>query len=117
MIEVKNIKKVFNPGTINEQVAIHNLHLVLNEGDFITVIGGNGAGKSTLLNIISGSLEADEGMILINGTNISKLPEYKRAPYFGRVFQDPLAGAAGLQAADGAERQTHPRLYPQQGEV
>ena len=94
MIEVKNIKKVFNPGTINEQVAINNLHLVLNEGDFITVIGGNGAGKSTLLNIISGSLEADEGLILLNGTDVSHLKEYQRAPYFGRVFQDPMKGTA-----------------------
>ena len=94
MIEVKNIKKVFNPGTINEQVAIHNLHLVLNEGDFITVIGGNGAGKSTLLNIISGSLEADEGLILLNGVDVSHLKEYQRAPYFGRVFQDPMKGTA-----------------------
>ena len=94
MIEIKNIKKVFNPGTVNENVAISNLSLTLNDGDFVTVIGGNGAGKSTLLNIIAGSLEADEGMILINGTNISKLPEYKRAPYFGRVFQDPMKGTA-----------------------
>ena len=94
MIEIKNIKKVFNPGTVNENVAINNLSLTLNDGDFITVIGGNGAGKSTLLNIIAGSLEADEGMILINGTNVSKLPEHKRAPYFGRVFQDPMKGTA-----------------------
>ena len=94
MIEVKNIRKVFNPGTVNEQVAINNLHLVLNEGDFITIIGGNGAGKSTLLNIISGSLEADEGLILLNGTDVSHLKEYQRAPYFGRVFQDPMKGTA-----------------------
>ena len=94
MIEVKNIRKVFNPGTVNEQVAINNLHLILNEGDFITVIGGNGAGKSTLLNIISGSLEADEGLILLNGTDVSHLKEYQRAPYFGRVFQDPMKGTA-----------------------
>ena len=94
MIEVKNIKKVFNEGTVNEQVAINNLHLILNEGDFITVIGGNGAGKSTLLNIISGSLEADEGLILLNGTDVSHLKEYQRAPYFGRVFQDPMKGTA-----------------------
>ena len=94
MIEVKNIRKVFNPGTINEHVAIHNLHLILNEGDFITVIGGNGAGKSTLLNIISGSLEADEGLILLNGVDVSHLKEYQRAPYFGRVFQDPMKGTA-----------------------
>ena len=94
MIEIKNIKKVFNPGTVNENIVINNLSLTLNDGDFVTVSGGNGAGKSTLLNIIAGSLEADEGMILINGNNISKLPEYKRAPYFGRVFQDPMKGTA-----------------------
>ena len=94
MLEIKNIKKVFNPGTVNENVAINNLSLTLNDGDFVTVIGGNGAGKSTLLNIIAGSLEAEQGMILINGNNISKLPEYKRAPYFGRVFQDPMKGTA-----------------------
>ena len=94
MIEVKNIRKVFNPGTVNEQVAINNLHLILNEGDFITIIGGNGAGKSTLLNIISGSLEADEGLILLNGTDVSNLKEHQRAPYFGRVFQDPMKGTA-----------------------
>ena len=94
MIEVKNIRKVFNQGTVNEHVAINNLHLILNEGDFITVIGGNGAGKSTLLNIISGSLEADEGLILLNGVDVSHLKEYKRAPYFGRVFQDPMKGTA-----------------------
>ena len=94
MIEIKNIKKTFNPGTVNENVAINNVSLTLNDGDFITVIGSNGAGKSTLLNIIAGSLEADEGMILINGKDISKLSEHKRAPYFGRVFQDPMKGTA-----------------------
>ena len=94
MIEIKNIKKVFNPGTVNENVALNNISLTLNDGDFVTVIGGNGAGKSTLLNIITGSLEADEGVILINGVNVSKLLEHKRAPYFGRVFQDPMKGTA-----------------------
>ena len=94
MIEIKNITKTFNKGTVNEHKAIDNLSLTLTEGDFITVIGSNGAGKSTLLNIISGSLEADEGLILLNGTDVSKLKEYKRAPYFGRVFQDPVKGTA-----------------------
>ncbi len=94
MIEIKNIKKVFNPGTVNEAIAINDLSLTVNDGDFITVIGGNGAGKSTLLNIIAGSLEADEGMILIDGNNVLKLSEHKRAPYFGRVFQDPMKGTA-----------------------
>lgn len=94
MIELKNVKKVFNPGTVNENIAINNLSLKLNEGDFITIIGGNGAGKSTLLNIIAGSIQNDEGLILINGKDISHLKEHKRAPYFGRVFQDPMKGTA-----------------------
>ena len=95
MIELKGIRKVFNPGTSSETVAINNLHLLLQSGDFITVIGGNGAGKSTLLNIVSGSYEADEGLILLNNNDVSRLPEFKRAPYFGRVFQDPMMGTAG----------------------
>lgn len=94
MIEIKNITKTFNPGTVNEHKAIDNLNLVLNEGDFITVIGSNGAGKSTLLNIISGSISADSGFILLNGTDVAGLSEHKRAPYFGRVFQDPMKGTA-----------------------
>ena len=94
MIEIKNITKTFNKGTVNEHKAIDDLSLTLMEGDFITVIGSNGAGKSTLLNIISGSLEADKGLILLNGTDVSKLKEHKRAPYFGRVFQDPVKGTA-----------------------
>ncbi len=95
MIELSNIRKVFNPGTSSETVAINNLNLLLESGDFITVIGGNGAGKSTLLNIVSGSLEADEGLILLNNNDVSRLSEFKRAPYFGRVFQDPMMGTAG----------------------
>lgn len=94
MIEIKNITKTFNPGTVNEHKGIDNLSLTLNEGDFITVIGSNGAGKSTLLNIISGSLTADSGFILLNGTDVASLSEHKRAPYFGRVFQDPMKGTA-----------------------
>ena len=94
MIEIKNITKTFNPGTVNEHKAIDNLNLVLNEGDFITVIGSNGAGKSTLLNLITGSISADSGFILLNGTDVAKLPEHKRAPYFGHVFQDPMKGTA-----------------------
>ena len=94
MIELKSISKTFNPGTVNENKAINNLSLKLNDGEFITVIGGNGAGKSTLLNIIAGSILADEGLILINGKDISNMREYKRAPYFGRVFQDPMKGTA-----------------------
>ena len=94
MIEIKNITKTFNPGTINEHKAIDNLNLVLNDGDFITVIGSNGAGKSTLLNIISGSIHADQGFILLNGVDVAGLSEHKRAPYFGHVFQDPMKGTA-----------------------
>ena len=94
MIEIKNITKTFNAGTVNEHRAIDDLSLTLNEGDFITVIGSNGAGKSTLLNIIAGSIEADSGLILLNGTDVSKMKEHERAPYFGRVFQDPVKGTA-----------------------
>ena len=94
MIEIKNITKTFNPGTVNEHKAIDNLNLTLHEGDFITVIGSNGAGKSTLLNIIAGSVPADSGFILLNGTDVSSLSEHKRAPYFGHVFQDPMKGTA-----------------------
>lgn len=94
MIEIKNVTKTFNAGTASEHKAIDDLSLTLNEGDFITVIGSNGAGKSTLLNIISGSIEADKGLILLNGTDVSKLKEHKRAPYFGHVFQDPVKGTA-----------------------
>ena len=94
MIELRNLVKRFFPGTANENVAIDHLNLTLQEGDFITVIGGNGAGKSTLINIIAGTYAADKGMILLNNNDISKLPEYKRSPYFGRVFQDPKMGTA-----------------------
>ena len=94
MIEIKNITKTFNSGTVNEHKAIDNLSLSLNEGDFITVIGSNGAGKSTLLNIIAGSVPTDEGFILLNGVDVANLREYKRAPYFGHVFQDPVKGTA-----------------------
>lgn len=94
MIEIKNITKTFNPGTVNEHKAIDNLNLTLHEGDFITVIGSNGAGKSTLVNIIAGSVPADSGFILLNGTDVASLSEHKRAPYFGHVFQDPMKGTA-----------------------
>ena len=94
MIELRNIVKKFNTGSANEMIAINHLNLTLQEGDFITVIGGNGAGKSTLINIIAGSIPADEGMILLNNNDVAKLHEYQRAPYFGRVFQDPKVGTA-----------------------
>ena len=94
MIEIRNLVKTFNRGTASETIAINHLNLTLQEGDFITVIGGNGAGKSTLINLIAGSIPADEGMVLLNNNDISKLHEYQRAPYFGRVFQDPMVGTA-----------------------
>ena len=89
MLEVKNIHKTFNKGTINEKKALNGLSLKLNEGDFVTVIGGNGAGKSTLLNALAGVWTVDEGHILIDGLDVTYMPEYKRAAFLGRVFQDP----------------------------
>lgn len=94
MLEVKNVYKTFNMGTINEKKALCGIDLTLNDGDFVTVIGGNGAGKSTLLNMITGVYPVDCGSILIDGIDITRLPEYKRAKYFGRVFQDPMTGTA-----------------------
>ena len=94
MLEIKNVTKIFNPATVNEKIALNNVSLTLNDGDFVTVIGGNGAGKSTLLNVVSGTYGVDEGEIIINGTNITSLPEYKRAKFIGRVFQDPMTGTA-----------------------
>ena len=92
MLKVKNIYKTFNKGTINQKNAIVDVSLELKEGDFVTVIGGNGAGKSTLLNLISGMYIIDKGVITIDDNDISKKPEYKRAQYIGRVFQDPMMG-------------------------
>ena len=94
MLEIKNVCKTFNPGTINEKKALQNLNLTLQDGDFCTVIGGNGAGKSTMLNAVSGVWPVDSGSILVDGTDISGLCEYKRAPFLGRVFQDPMTGTA-----------------------
>ena len=94
MLDVKNIYKTFNAGTVNEKTALNGVSLHLNPGDFITVIGGNGAGKSTLLNAVAGSWTVDEGTITIAGTDVTHLPEYKRARYIGRVFQDPMMGTA-----------------------
>ena len=94
MIEIRNLLKTFDNGSDSKTIAINHLNLTLQEGDFVTVIGGNGAGKSTLINIISGSVPQDEGKILLNNNDISKLHEYQRAPYFGRVFQDPMVGTA-----------------------
>lgn len=94
MLELKNIYKTFNAGTVNEKMALKGLNLTLEDGDFVTVIGGNGAGKSTMLNAIAGVWPVDQGQIIIGGTDVTKLPEYKRAKYLGRVFQDPMTGTA-----------------------
>ena len=94
MLKLNNIRKVFNAGTVNEKVALNGLNLHMKEGDFVTVIGGNGAGKSTMLNAIAGVFEVDEGSIVIDGVDVTHLPEYKRAAYIGRVFQDPMSGTA-----------------------
>ena len=100
MLEIKNIYKTFNPGTINEKVALNGLSLKLKEGDFVTVIGGNGAGKSTMLNAVAGVWPVDEGQIIIDGTDVTKLSEYKRAAYLGRVFQDPMTGTAATMGIE-----------------
>ena len=94
MLEIRNISKTFNPGTINEKKALSDLSLTLKDGDFVTVIGGNGAGKSTLLNAWAGVWPVDCGSILLDGEDITALPEHKRAKYIGRVFQDPMMGTA-----------------------
>ena len=100
MLIVENIHKTFDPGTINEKVALNGVDLTLNEGDFVTVIGGNGAGKSTLLNAIAGVWPVDNGSIKIDGVDVTGLPEYKRAAYIGRVFQDPMTGTAATMQID-----------------
>ncbi len=94
MLEIKGISKTFNVGTVNEKQALDRLSLTLNDGDFCTVIGGNGAGKSTMLNAIAGVWPVDEGQIVIDGQDVTKLPEHKRAKFMGRVFQDPMNGTA-----------------------
>ena len=94
MLELKNISKTFFPGTVHEKTALDNLSLSLHEGDFVTVIGGNGAGKSTMLNAIAGTFSVDSGSILIDGKDVTRLPEFKRAALLGRVFQDPMMGTA-----------------------
>lgn len=100
MLEVKNISKTFNLGTVNEKQALRGLSLTLKDGDFVTVIGGNGAGKSTLLNAIAGTWMVDEGRILIDGQDVTKLPEYRRAKFLGRVFQDPMNGTAATMGIE-----------------
>ncbi|MFF2484064.1 ABC transporter ATP-binding protein [Paenibacillus sp. NPDC058071] len=94
MLEIKQVSKLFNPGTLDEKTALVNIELSMKPGDFITVIGSNGAGKSTLMNIISGVMKPDIGEVQIDGQNISHLSEYGRSKWIGRVFQDPMAGTA-----------------------
>ncbi len=94
MLEIEHIRKVFNPGTVNEKVALKDLSLSVADGDFITIVGSNGAGKSTLFNAVSGVFVPDSGRILLSGKNITFEPDYKRSAYIGRLFQDPLKGTA-----------------------
>ena len=94
MLELKEIWKTFNAGTVNEKQALRGVSLTLNDGDFVTVIGGNGAGKSTMLNAVAGTFPVDAGTISIGGTDVTHLPEFKRAKFIGRVFQDPMMGTA-----------------------
>ena len=94
MLEIQNIYKTFNAGTVNEKRALNGVSITLNDGDFVTVIGGNGAGKSPLLNAVAGVWPVDEGRISIDGVDVTRLPEHKRAKYVGRVFQDPMTGTA-----------------------
>lgn len=94
MLELKHVYKTFHPNTPNEKKALTDLNLTLADGDFVTVIGGNGAGKSTMLNAIAGAWPIDSGAVTIDGTDVTRLPEHKRAVYLGRVFQDPMNGTA-----------------------
>ena len=96
MLKLFDVSKTFNPGTITEKKALKNINLELEDGDFVTVIGGNGAGKSTLLNLIAGVHYSDSGSIFLDGMDLTEKPEYKRARYLGRVFQDPMLGTAAI---------------------
>ena len=98
MLEMRHVTKIFNPGTVDEKIALNDLSFTLNDGDFVTVIGGNGAGKSTMQNAICGTWLPDAGEILLDGIDLSSLSEHQRAKYLGRVYQDPMTGtAAGMQ--------------------
>ena len=100
MLELRNLHKTFNRGTINEKAALNGVELQLNPGDFVTIIGGNGAGKSTTLNAIAGVWPIDQGAITVNGVEITNLSEHKRASYLGRVFQDPMTGTAATMSIE-----------------
>ena len=98
MLEIRHVTKIFNRGTVDQKIALNDLSLTLNDGDFVTVIGGNGAGKSTMQNAICGTWLPDAGQIILDGIDVTSLPEHKRAKYLGRVYQDPMMGtAAGMQ--------------------
>lgn len=125
MLKLENVRKVFNAGTVNEKVALNGLNLQLKPGEFVTVIGGNGAGKSTMLNAVAGVYPLDAGSIYIDGVDVTKLPEYKRAKYIGRVFQDPMMGTAAtmqieenlaLAARRGMMRTLRPGITKQERE-
>lgn len=113
MLEIRNVTKVFNPGTVNEKVALDNFSMTLKDGDFVTVIGGNGAGKSTMMNAIAGVWTVDSGQILIDGEDVTRLSEHKRAKYLGRVFQDPMMGTVATMGIEEnlalAKRRGHKR--------
>jgi putative ABC transport system ATP-binding protein len=94
MLKIEHLRKTFNAGTVNEKTAVENLDLMLEDGDFVTVIGSNGSGKSTLLNLIAGVYAPDEGRIVLDDVDLTPMPEHKRAKYLGRVFQDPMMGTA-----------------------
>ena len=100
MLEIKEISKTFNAGTVNEKTALNGVSLTLNDGDFVTVIGGNGAGKSTMLNAVAGVWPVDMGKIIIDGKDVTRLSEHQRAKYIGRVFQDPMMGTAATMQID-----------------
>ena len=123
MLDIINVQKTFNPGTVNEKKALCGINLHLDEGDFVTVIGGNGAGKSTMLNMIAGVYPVDCGNIVIDGVDVTRLPEHKRAKYLGRVFQDPMTGTAAdmqieenlaLAARRGARRTLRAGITPKE---
>lgn len=100
VLRLEGVCKTFNAGTVNEKLAVNDLSLTLNDGDFVTVIGSNGAGKSTMLNLIAGVYTPDEGSITLDGTDLTNLPEHKRAKYLGRVFQDPMMGTAATMSIE-----------------
>jgi len=100
MLKIEHVYKTFNIGTVNEKTALNDLNLHLNPGDFVTVIGGNGAGKSTMLNAICGVWSLDSGHVIIDGVDVTKMPEFKRAAFLGRVFQDPMMGTAATMGIE-----------------